>query len=154
MMKRILTSLILCSAMFLMFSILPAQAAVKHVEHPLVTCSGNGCNNLQASATGCNVGDKPVGALVYIYDGSFQLGNLQEYWSPTCSTNWVHMHNNSSHNSSATIALCVNGGSFYGISSSNVAYDSPMIYAPTTAARGNGSITDVNGTWNNSTSCN
>jgi hypothetical protein len=64
-----------------------AQAATSAVVHPMVTCSGYGCDDQDPIATGCSAGSYTVTSAPVTLGGT-SYGTVELRWSPTCQTNW------------------------------------------------------------------
>ena len=76
-----------------------AFARVGQRAVPKVTCSGNGCNNLDPEQTGCVAGAYTVQTAV------LSTAILQLRYSPTCKTNWGRVISRGSNNSDVYLVL-------------------------------------------------
>ena len=152
-MKRIIVVVcIVAMGLFLAPSV--THAAVHQVQHPQVSCSGIGCNGASPSATGCNAGSyyvKSAGdAILKDPRSGFRLGDVQLVWSPTCKTNWAHVHvdtsvyYNCSNEAQTNPQNSVYTYIAYGC---NGAFDSTMVYSPSTFAQACGYIYIAGGNW-------
>lgn len=109
-----------------------------------VTCSGNGCNGQDPTATGCaNTATTPLSAPVK--DGTLTLGTVYLRWSTACSTNWTKFVSNVGNIPTLGIIERLNGPDGPYISyciPTNCGYSNPttgvytdMVYAPNEPAR-------------------
>ncbi len=119
-----------------------AQTSHAHAtlpNHPLVGCSGSGCNGLNPATTGCSAGAYTVQTAV------FSNSRVELRYSPTCGTNWGRV----TSTVGATFLIIriqridgltytFSGGNF------NFAYVA-MVYAPTVAARACGGVSSISG---------
>jgi hypothetical protein len=67
--------------------------ALAAVPAAAATCSGSGCNGLSATTTGC-INDAYIVSEADIYDSfsSDYVGEIDLWWSPTCSAGWAHTY--------------------------------------------------------------
>ena len=52
------------------------------------TCSGHGCDNKDANATGCASGAYSIGTQ-RVFDHGINIGMIEARYSPACGTRWV-----------------------------------------------------------------
>jgi hypothetical protein len=111
---------------------LPSTAYAQASQHalPQVTCSGNGCNNLDPVQTGCAVGSYTVQTAI------LPTIFLQLRYSPTCKTNWGRVISRRSHNEIYLVLVERDDGLAYGSPGlvGPVAW-SRMVYAPVAKAQ-------------------
>ena len=118
------------------------QASHAHptqLNHPQVTCSGNGCNGLNPVTTGCSADAYTVQTAVF--SNSF----VELRYSPTCGTNWGRVTSRVGA-TFLVIRIDRSGGLTYTFSGGNFnfAYVA-MVYAPKVAARACGGVSSISG---------
>lgn len=141
-----------------------SHTITKAVKHPLVTCSGHGCDGQDPHTTGCANGSYYVNgagqAPLRLVDGT-QEGTAQLVYSPTCYTAWVHIHINFSVfcNTGNTAVLKKEAGSdgpagetFAG-GTNACAWDGKMLYSPTSFDAACGYLYDVGAGKNGPEAC-
>ncbi|GAC1402035.1 MAG: hypothetical protein NVS4B12_13790 [Ktedonobacteraceae bacterium] len=104
-----------------------------------ITCSGNGCDNVDPQQSGCSVGAYTVQSLAYptVY--------IQLRYSPRCGTNWGRVITRGKHGGIYLVLVDRIDGVSYGTKglTGPVAW-SRMVYAPKAKARGCVSINGAN----------
>lgn len=100
-MSRVLWLFLIVALIVAAAFVLPgiAFAQVSQQAVPKVTCSGNGCNNLDPIQTGCVAGAKTVQTAV------LSTAFLQLRYSPTCKTNWGRVISRGSNNTDVYLVL-------------------------------------------------
>ena len=135
------------------FVLLPRVAAhaATHVSHyaahAAVSCSGDGCNGLDPSQTGCDDARAYTAqtAIIKDYAGN-QIGLVELRFSPTCGTNWTRetSYVNNAYNQ-PSVHRIYDGLIEYGYGKNTVEW-SDMVYAPdANSAWGEGCITMPDG---------
>ena len=119
-----------------------AQASHAHAtlpNHPLVGCSGSGCNGLNPATTGCSADAFTVQTAV------FSNSRVELRYSPTCGTNWGRVTSKVGA-TFLVIRIDRSGGLTYTFSGGN--FNSAwvaMVYAPQVAARACGGVSSISG---------
>jgi len=116
-----------------------SHAHTTQLNHPQVTCSGNGCNGLNPATTGCSADAYTVQTAV------FSNSYVELRYSPTCGTNWGRVTSKVGATSLIIriqridgLTYTFSGGPF------NSAYVA-MVYAPKVAARACGGVSSISG---------
>ena len=108
-------------------------------HHPLVSCSGNGCNGLNPATTGCSADAYTVQTAVF--SNSF----VELRYSPTCGTNWGRVISRVGA-TSLIIRVQRNDGLTYTFSGGNFTFAwVAMVYAPNVPARACGGVSSISG---------
>ena len=119
-----------------------AQASHAHAtlpHHPLVGCSGSGCNGLNPATTGCSADAYTV------QTATFSNSFVQLRYSPTCGTNWGRVISRVGA-TSLVITIQRNDNLTYTFSGGNFTFAwVAMVYAPNVPARACGGVSSTSG---------